>query len=68
MFIVILKSTESEQAYTVYEELRKEVCIVPSIKHCSKEDCVPCSIVSELLADAEVRKYIDPRNSKFVRC
>ncbi len=53
--------------YTViYEELRKAVCIVPSIKHCCKADCFSCSITSEWLDDAEVRKCIAAQ--KFKDC
>jgi hypothetical protein len=58
---VIPNSKEIEQAYT-----RNYVFIVPSIKHCGKADCVPCSLISEFLADAEVRKYID--SQKFNDC
>jgi hypothetical protein len=37
---IIPSTTESEQAYTVvYNELRKAVCLVPSIKSCDDEDC-----------------------------
>jgi hypothetical protein len=39
----------------VYNELRKEVCLVPSIRHCNDEDCVSCNIITQLLADPDSR-------------
>jgi hypothetical protein len=52
---IIPSTTESEQAFTViYNELRKAVCLVTSIKPCDDEDCVSCGIITALLADADV--------------
>jgi hypothetical protein len=40
---IIPSTTESEQVYlVVYNELRKAVRLVPSIKPCDDEDCVSC--------------------------
>ncbi len=40
---IIPSLTESKQALTiVYNELRKAVCLVPSIKPCYNQDCVSC--------------------------
>jgi hypothetical protein len=40
---IIPSTKESEQAFTVvYNELRKTVCLVPSIKPCYNWDCVSC--------------------------
>ncbi len=56
---IIPNPTESEQACTVvYNELRKAVCLVPSIKPCDDEDCVSCGIITALLADADVGAYV----------
>jgi hypothetical protein len=64
---IIPHTTESEQAFTVvYNELRKAVCLVPSINTCDDASCQSCSIIRELLADAEVRKYIETQ--KFKDC
>jgi hypothetical protein len=62
---IIPTATESEKAYTViYNELRKAVCLVPSIKPCADEDCVTCGIIAELLADAEVAAYVKSQKCK----
>ncbi len=67
---IIESTTESEQAYTVvYKELRKAVCLVPSIKPCDDEDCVSmstvsCRIITALLADAEVAAYVKSQECK----
>jgi hypothetical protein len=54
---IIPRTTENEQVYTVvYNELRKAVWLVPSIKPCDNEDCVSCGIITALLADADVRQ------------
>ena len=42
----------------VYNELRKAVCLLPSIRHCGEEDCVSCNIITDLMADAEVSEYL----------
>jgi hypothetical protein len=68
---IIPSTTESKQANTVvYNELRKAVCLVPSIKPCDDEDCVSCGIITALLADADVAAYTRPRNARSVyfRC
>jgi hypothetical protein len=62
---IILSTTESEQAYTVdYNELRKAMCVVSSIKPCDDEDCVSCGIITALLADADVAAYVKSQESK----
>jgi hypothetical protein len=56
---IIPSTTESEQMYTVvYHELRKAVCLVPSIKHCGDEDCVSCGVIQRLLQDPEVSAFV----------
>ena len=45
---IIPHTTESEQAFTVvYNELRKAVCLVKSIKTCDEASCETCSIIRE---------------------
>jgi hypothetical protein len=62
---IIPSTTESQQAYTVvYNELRKAVCLVPSIKPCDDEDIVSCGIITALLADAEVAAYVKSQKCK----
>ncbi len=62
---IIPSTTESEQAYTVvYNELRKVVCLVLSIKPCDDEDCVSCGIITALLADAGVAAYVKSQQCK----
>jgi hypothetical protein len=62
---IIPSTTESEQTYTIfYNELRKAVCLVPSIKPCDEEDSVSCGIITALLADAEVAAYVKPQKCK----
>jgi hypothetical protein len=64
---IIPSTTESEQMYkVVYNELRKAVCLLPSIRHCGEEDCVSCNIITDLMADAEVSEYL--RSQKFADC
>ena len=64
---IIPATTESEQVYTVvYNELRKAVCLVPSIKHCGDEDCVSCGVVERLLAYADVSTFV--KSPKFAEC
>jgi hypothetical protein len=62
---IIPSTTESERAFTVvYNELRKAVCFVPSIKPCDDEDCVSCGIITALLADADVAAYVQSKQCK----
>jgi hypothetical protein len=62
---IIPSTTESEQEYTVvYTELRKAVCLVPSIKPCDHEDCVSWRIITTLLADADVAAYVKSQECK----
>ena len=48
----------------VYHEVRKAVGLVSSINTCDEASCETCSIMRELLADVEMRKYIDSQKYK----
>jgi hypothetical protein len=64
---IIPTATESERAYAcAYEELCKAVCLLPSIKHCSKEDCHICGMLAQLLEDSHVSEFV--RSPKFGEC
>ena len=56
---IIPHTTESEQAFTVvYHELRKAVCLVPSIKTCDEASCETCSIIrgsAQVYRNAEIQ-------------
>ncbi len=52
-------------AFTVvYNDLRKAVYLVPSIKPCDDEDCTSCGTIAALLADADVAAYIKSQECK----
>jgi hypothetical protein len=64
---VISNSTKNKHMCMVFnDELRKAVCLVASIKHCSDEACVSCGSIAQLLADADFRSFIT--SQKFKDC